>query len=103
VALAAVKAAQMLVAPEALDRPLIVQGRSIHLSPRDIQRALAWSSTTDVKRGVLTLDLFERTCLLIGFYSGSFYHVELVDSSGFGWFARYVFPLDQPDPNRASH
>jgi hypothetical protein len=41
----------------------------------------------------VTLTLFEGTCLLIGRWSGANYCVELIDTSGTGWFARYEFYL----------
>jgi hypothetical protein len=94
-AFASARAARVFATPEALTQPLLVGGRSILLSAQDLQRVFEWSPSTQAEGSVLALHLFEGTCLLIGFSSGDSYHVELVDTAGFGWFARYVFPSEQ--------
>jgi hypothetical protein len=93
-AYAEARSALLLVAPAALTRPLQLQRRSIQLSSRDLQLVLSWTPALEVEDTVVAVKLFERTLLLIGFDSGQYYHVELIDTSGFGWFARYAFLVD---------
>jgi hypothetical protein len=92
--LAAIRAARVLTTPEALTQPLLVAGRSIQLSAQDVRRMFETTPSVRTEGAVLTLALFEETCLLIGFSSGTLYQVEMLDTAGFGWFARYVFPSD---------
>ena len=92
-AFAAVRAAQVFVEPPALSQPLVVDGRSIHLQPKDIERIFGWRlPPQEAISPSVALKLFEGTCLLVGLrFGGGYYHVEMVDTSGFGWFGRYVF------------
>jgi len=89
-----VRSAQRSVAPAALSQPLVVDGQAIRLSAVDIQRALPPEEALDDSNARVALKMFEGTCLLIGHWSGVNYCVELIDTGGLGWFARYVFAPD---------
>lgn len=86
------RSAHVSIEPAALSQLLFVDGQSIHLTPRDVQRAFARGAPSeDGTRSTVALKVFEGTCLLIGMWLGANYHVELIDTSGRGWFARYVY------------
>jgi len=44
---------------------------------------------------ILNLALVDSSCLVLGYWSNETYHAELIDLSGFGWFAHYVFFEDE--------
>ena len=92
------RSAFLSLPPAALSQALVVQGQTIQLSPSDIGHALTQqSSTSDDPNPSVALKLFERTCLLIGHWSGENYRVEMIDTSRIGWFARYEFNLRTPE------
>jgi hypothetical protein len=93
---AAVRSAQLVVEPTALSHPVIVDGQRFALLPTDVQHALgSVVRAPNDPYGTVALKVFEDTCLLLGQWSGGNYSVEMIDTSGVGWFARYVF---SPDP-----
>lgn len=92
---AAARSTSLSVPSAALSQPLIVDGQTIRLSPSDIWRALPRQSIlSEDSNATVELKMFEGTCLLIGRRSGANYCVELIDTSGLGWFARYEFAPD---------
>ncbi|MEO8182767.1 MAG: hypothetical protein ABI895_28370 [Deltaproteobacteria bacterium] len=40
--------------------------------------------------------LVGTSCLVLGYWGHFGYHAELIDLSGFGWFAHYVYYEDGP-------
>lgn len=93
---AAARSSSLSVPSVALSQPLIVDGQTIRLSPSDIRRALPRQSIlSEDTNASVALKIFEGTCLLIGRRSGANYCVELIDTSGRGWFARYEFAPDR--------
>jgi hypothetical protein len=93
---AALRSATLSVPRAALSQPLVIDGQTIRLSPSDIRRALARESIADDDSNqTVAMKLFEGNCLLIGRWSGTNYCVEMIDTSRFGWFARYEYiPMD---------
>lgn len=94
---AAVRSAHVFVEPTALAQPLVVDGQAIALRPTEVRRALgSLARAPDDPYGKVALKIFEDTCLLLGRWrDDGNYDVNMIDTSGVGWFAHYVYP---PDP-----
>jgi hypothetical protein len=80
-------------APSALAGPVAMGDREIRVPEAFVKRALADADRDELGAGGPKLDLalLEPDCLVVGYWSHRAYHAELLDLSGFGWFAHYVF------------
>jgi hypothetical protein len=86
------------VQPSATARSLAdgfeLDGQTIQVPAPALARALADASAIQANGSrLLAVALVTECCLIIGYWDRRWYHAELVDLSGFGWFAHYVFPL----------
>jgi hypothetical protein len=70
----------------------------IRLDPVDAQQLLADYDPSPLRAldgpPPIALALVEGTCLLVAFRTPDAYHVNLIDTVGHGWFARYAFPRE---------
>lgn len=100
-AFAAARAATTVLPLEATAKPIMFDGRTVVLTPRDALRlrgeALNLPATEDAT--ALRFAILDETCLVVGFTAGPLFHAELFDTAGYGWFAHYVVDSrDLPDP-----
>lgn len=88
--------AQTFALPGELSAPITVDGQAIRLAPAAQQRALAHYDASEGDQA-LALARAGGSCLLLGYWFNRWYHAELIDAAGFGWFAHYVFEQDEAD------
>jgi hypothetical protein len=83
---------------------LRIDGQVVRLHPRDVERLLANYDPSPLRPldgpQPIALQWFEQPCLIVAFRSPEAYHVNLIDTGGRGWFARYAFPYEMAPPPR---
>jgi hypothetical protein len=78
------------------DRTIQVRDAVLHVALVDADREQLAAGGPQ-----LQVALIDPNCLVVGYWGARAYHAELLDLSGFGWFAHYVyFDYDEPLPPR---
>jgi hypothetical protein len=86
--------------PGELAGSFVVGDRTLQVPAAALTRALADADRGELASGGPRLDLvlLEQSCLVLAYWSQRAYHAELIDLSGFGWFAHYVYFEGQDEP-----